>query len=47
MAVKWFLELKDLGFKEVSPLEFYRDVFPKGSLQKKVFLMIINIVVLL
>lgn len=35
MAVKWFLELKDLGFKEVSPLEFYRDVFPKGSLQEK------------
>lgn len=35
MAVKWFQDLKDLGFKEVSPLEFYRDVFPKGSLQER------------
>lgn len=35
MSVKWFEELNSLGLEEVLPLEFYRDVFPEGSLQKK------------
>lgn len=35
MSVKWFEELKSLGLEEVLPLDFYRDVFPEGSLQKK------------
>ena len=35
MSVKWFEELKSLGLEEVLPLDFYRDVFPEGSLQEK------------
>ena len=33
--VKWVKELQDLGLEEVYPLEFYRDIFPAGELQKK------------
>ena len=28
-------ELLDMGYEEVKPLRFYRDIFPKDSLQKK------------
>lgn len=33
--VKWYRELLDMGYEEVKPLDFYRDIFPKDSLQKK------------
>lgn len=33
--VKWFSDLIELGYKELNPLEFYRDIFPKGELQEK------------
>lgn len=33
--VKWFEDLMNLGLEEVTPMEFYRDIFPEGCLQKK------------
>lgn len=33
--VKWYQELKNYGFEEVEPLEFYRDIFLEGELQQK------------
>lgn len=33
--IKWYEELKGLGFKEIEPLDFYREIFPKGELQEK------------
>ena len=33
--VRWVKELQDLGLEEVFPLEFYRDIFPAGELQRK------------
>lgn len=33
--IKWVSELLDLGFEEVCALDFYRDIFPLGELQKK------------
>lgn len=33
--IKWVSELLDFGFEEVCALDFYRDIFPLGELQKK------------
>lgn len=33
--IKWVSELLDFGFDEVCALDFYRDIFPLGELQKK------------
>ena len=33
--VKWYSDLKELGLEEVTPMDFYRDIFPECSLQKK------------
>lgn len=33
--IKWVNELFNFGLKEVCALDFYRDVFPVGELQRK------------
>lgn len=37
--VQWYSEMLKLGYEEVEPLDFYRDIFPLGSLQKRAILL--------